>query len=206
MGKIYLYPGWIRIWHLANALLFLLLIVSGLSMQYSNPDYPIIRFDIAVSMHNISGILLTLNYIVIILGNFFTKNGKYYRIRWKKTRDRIGTQIRYYALGIFKGEKAPYPITEKRKFNPLQRVSYILVIYILMPFIFISGWALLFPEIIIFKKVFGTSGIHFTDLIHIIVGFILSLFMVVHIYFCTITNPPGSSFKAMINGWHEEED
>ena len=50
--KVYLYPVWIRIWHLANAILFLILILSGLCMQYSNPQYPVIRFDIAVAMHN----------------------------------------------------------------------------------------------------------------------------------------------------------
>ncbi len=59
MASVYLYPVWVRLWHLVNALLYLFLIITGLSMQYSNPEYPMIRFDIAVSMHNISGILLT---------------------------------------------------------------------------------------------------------------------------------------------------
>ena len=204
MGSIYLYPVWTRLWHLANAILFLLLIVSGLSMQYSSPGYPLIRFDIAVSMHNISGILLTVNYLVIIMGNFFTNNGKYYRIRWRRTKERIGKQFRYYAIGIFRGEKASFLVTEKMKFNPLQRVSYILVIYTLMFLVIVSGWALLFPEAIFIRKIFGTSGIHFTDLVHIVVGFILSLFMVVHIYFCTLTKPPLSSFRAILTGWHHE--
>jgi len=39
---MYLYPKWIRLWHLFNALLFILLIVTGISMQYTgrnNPSY-----------------------------------------------------------------------------------------------------------------------------------------------------------------------
>jgi len=206
MGNIYFYPAWIRLWHAFNALLFLLLILSGLSMQYSNPELPIIRFDIAVSIHNICGILLTINYSIIIIGNFFTKNGKYYHINWRKNKDKMLIQLRYYLFGMFKGEHTPYPVTEKRKFNPMQKVSYAIVVYLLMPLIFISGWALLFPEMIFVKKILGTSGIHFTDLIHIIVGFVLSVFMVIHIYTCTIAKPPGSSFRAMITGWHETEE
>jgi thiosulfate reductase cytochrome b subunit len=203
---MYLYPIWIRIWHMINALLFLLLIVSGLSMQYSNPDVTFIRFDVAVSIHNISGIILFINYVIIIFGNIFTENGKFYKLKWKKTRVQIPDQIRYYISGIFKGEKPPYPVTEKRKFNPLQKITYIMVIYIFMPFLFITGLALLFPELIIVRKIFGTSGIHFTDLIHIIAGFLLSIFMIVHIYLCTIVKPAGSSFKAMLTGWHVHEE
>ena len=86
---MYLYPIWIRIWHMINALLFLILIITGLSMQYSNPEFTIIRFDIAVSMHNICGIILFFNYGIIIIGNLVTPNGKFYRLKWKKTKGQI---------------------------------------------------------------------------------------------------------------------
>lgn len=205
MASIYLYPVWVRLWHLANAILYLFLIITGLSMQYSNPEYPMIRFDIAVSMHNITGILLTANYLVIFFGNMFTKNGFYYRMRRRWLKKEIPAQFHYYVFGIFRGEKAPYPINSRRKFNPLQKVSYFAVLYFLMPLVFITGWALIFPNIIVVEKIFGTSSLHFTDLVHIIVGFILSIFMFVHVYLCTIGKPPGSHFKAMLSGWHHSE-
>ena len=53
--KIYHYPVWIRIWHLINALLCLALIITGLSMQYSNTERGILTFDVAVSVHNVAG-------------------------------------------------------------------------------------------------------------------------------------------------------
>jgi len=77
-GKLYLYPMWIRLWHGLNAILIILLIISGISMQYTNPENPFIRFDIAVSMHNLSGIILTINYFGFLLGTIVTLNGKYY--------------------------------------------------------------------------------------------------------------------------------
>jgi thiosulfate reductase cytochrome b subunit len=205
MSSVYLYPVWTRLWHLFNALLYITLIFTGLSMQYSNPEYPLIRFDIAVSIHNISGILLSVNYLFVFIGNLATHNGAYYRIRLKGFYKELLSQGRYYMFGIFKGEKAPFPINAERKFNPLQKVAYVAVIYFLMPLIIITGWALIFPEMIFINKIFGTSGLHVTDLFHITIGFILSLFMLIHIYLCTIGKPSGTHFRAMLSGWHQSE-
>lgn len=206
MSSIYLYPMWLRIWHGINAILYLLLIASGLSLQYANPEYPWIRFDIAVSIHNISGILLTGNYLIIIIGNRFTKNGRFYRIPKKGFIKELIDQTVFYSYGIFKGADAPFPVNADRKFNPLQKVAYVAVLYFFMPLIFITGWLLIFPDVIPVVKILGTSMFHFTDLVHIIVGFILSIFLIVHVYLCTIGKPSGSHFKAMWTGWHHHED
>ena len=40
-------------------------------------------------------------------------------------------------------------VDEENKFNPLQKITYVIVIYLLMPLLILSGFALLFPEIII---------------------------------------------------------
>jgi thiosulfate reductase cytochrome b subunit len=205
MATVYLYPVWIRLWHWFNALLYLVLILTGLSMQYSNPEFPMLRFDLAVSIHNTSGILLSLNYLVIILGNIFTMNGRFYKIKRIGFMQELISQANYYLFGIFKGNKAPYPINGERKFNPLQKISYVAVLYFLMPLVIVTGWAMIFPEMIFFNKIFGTSGLHFTDLVHILMGFILSLFMFVHIYLCTIGKPAGTHFRAMMSGWHHSE-
>lgn len=206
MSTAYLYPRWVRLWHLINALLYLVLIVTGLTLQYSNKNMMIIRFDIAVTIHNVAGILLTANYLLILIGNRFTGNGVHYHINWRTIFSGVRKQFHYYTIGLFKGEKAPYPITVEQKFNPMQKFSYVIVIYFLMPLIFITGWALIFPELIFFDVIFGTSGIHFTDLIHIIVGFSLSMFMFIHVYFCSIGKPFGTNYKAIITGWHHSEE
>jgi len=205
MATIYLYSFWIRLWHWFNALLYLVLILTGLSMQYSNPQFPMLRFDLAVSIHNTSGILLSLNYLVIIFGNILTSNGRFYKIKRKGFIDELVSQANYYLFGMFKGNKAPYPINGERKFNPLQKIAYVAVLYFMMPFVIITGWAMIFPEMIFVNKLFGTSGLHVTDLVHILMGFILSLFMFVHIYLCTIGKPAGTHFRAMLSGWHQSE-
>ena len=67
--KIYFYPVIIRLWHVINAVLCLILIITGISMQFSNPKYPLIRFNVAVSLHNIVAILLSVNYFLFLFGN-----------------------------------------------------------------------------------------------------------------------------------------
>lgn len=198
---IYFYPIWVRLWHLTNALMFLVLICTGLCLQYSGSEYSLIPFNYAVTLHNITGIILCLSYVFYLFANRFTSNGNYYQFHLKGMIDRVIKQMRYYSYGIFKKESAPFPITQERKFNPLQKLSYVFVMYFFMPIVIISGFGLFFPELLP-DKILGIGGIHLTDLFHIITGFILTVFMVVHIYFCTIGTTPWSNFKSMINGWH----
>jgi thiosulfate reductase cytochrome b subunit len=199
--RLYLYPVWIRIWHMTNALLCLVLIITGLSIQFSNPA-TVVKFKAAVSVHNIAGIILTISYIIFFLGNLFTKNGAYYVIGVKGFLARLIRQFQYYTVGLFRKENAPFPVTEDEKFNPLQQFTYVFLMYFIVPFVILSGWGLLYPDVTV-SSVYGLSGLDLTDLVHIIAGFAVSIIMSVHIYFCTIGKNPVSNFKSMINGYHE---
>lgn len=203
---MYLYPKWIRAWHFLNAVLFLILIVTGLSMQYTDKENAsfVVGFAKAVKWHNFAAIVLIINYIVFVTGNLFTKNGAYYKIERKNFLSDLLKQLRYYSWGMFKGEKHPFPVTEKRKFNPLQKFSYILAMYVAVPLLIISGIGLLFPEITLISF-FGVSGLLLTDILHITMGFFLSIFMVIHIYTCTLGAKPTSLFWGMITGYHRSE-
>ena len=203
-NKIYLYPKWTRLWHVLNAVLFLVLIFTGISMQYAglSESPTLIRFEQAVKWHNIAAIILVVNYGFFVIANASTRNGNYYRIRRDGFFRDLGIQLRYYAYGMFRNEKHPFEVSEENKFNPLQKISYVVVIYIFMPLLILSGFALLFPEIIV-RQLFNISGVLLTDLVHVIIGFLLSVFMLIHIYTCTLGKGPGSLFKSMITGYHE---
>lgn len=200
--KYYFYPRWIRLWHTLNAVFCLLLIVSGISLQYSDADAPVINFQAAIGIHNFAGVALTFNYMIFFIGNLITDNGRNYLMRRKGIRDRLWKQLRYYAYGVFRGEKAPYPVGKERKFNPLQQISYIIVMYAALPLLFITGWALLFPEFIL-KKFLGFSGIFLSAQLHIAMGFLVSVFLVIHLYVSTMGRTPFSNFRSMVDGWQE---
>jgi thiosulfate reductase cytochrome b subunit len=201
--NFYHYPVWVRLWHITNAVLCLFLIVTGFSMLYSNPSNDlVVGFKRAVSIHNICGVLLTFSYTIFLFGNLFTSNGKHYLLALKGVGQRLYKQAYYYIYGYFVGEKAPFPVTGDRKFNPLQQVSYLGVMYFVIPLLFITGWALMFPEFIL-KKFLGFSGIFLTDQFHVVLGFMVVIFMFIHLYVSTMGKSPVSNFRSIVTGWHE---
>jgi len=204
---MYLYPVWVRLWHVLNAILVIILIITGISMQYTGKDNHmlLVNFASAVKWHNIAAVTLTISYMFFVTMNLRTGNGKYYRLSKKNFFSDLGKQFRFYSMGMFKGEKPPFPVTLERKFNPLQKLSYVLIMYVALPLMIISGLGLMLPEVTI-NTIFGVSGLILTDILHITMGFLISVFLIIHIYTCTLGARPGSLFKSMLSGFHESED
>jgi len=200
--RIYFYPIWLRIWHGINALGILILIFTGISMQYSNQKFELINFELAVNLHNIAGILVTANYLLFFIGNILTSNNKYYRLKLKGLIKRLQLQISYYTSGLFNDQPPPFPLSEKRKFNPMQKVSYLIVMYLFVPGLIITGLALLFPETII-ENVYSVSGIFMTAILHAALGFLVSIFLIVHLYVASIGKHPLNNFKSILTGYHD---
>jgi thiosulfate reductase cytochrome b subunit len=208
MAKLsYHYPLSIRLWHALNAICIVILIATGISMYYVEPGRALIEFSWAVKIHNIAGIVLSFSYLIFFIANITTGNRKYYKMPLRGIGKRMMKQGMYYAVGMFKGEKKPYPITEERKFNPMQKLSYVIIMYVGVPLVIISGFGLLFPESVV-KALFGVSGILVTAVVHVAMGFFISLFLVIHIYVSTIGHTRSANFKSIINGygWIEEPE
>ncbi|MBK1719596.1 cytochrome b/b6 domain-containing protein [Thiocystis violacea] len=202
MKALYLYPGWLRIWHWVNALLFILLMVSGASMHYAGTPW-LLAFETAVPIHNAAGILLTLGWIAFVIGNVRTDNGRYYRLRWRGLAGRLIEQSLYYARGIFRDAPHPFHVTAEAKFNTLQQLSYLGVMYGLMPLLILSGWSFLF-SVYLPETLFGIGAVWVVAMTHLATSYALVLFVLVHLYIITtgetvLTNP-----LAMITGWHRE--
>lgn len=202
--KEYLYPLIIRVWHIINALGFLVLIYTGLNLQYSGPG-AWMDFGRAIEWHNIAGMTVSINYALFLIGNMFTWNGKYYIIRWKGYFKRFGQQLNYYLFGIFKGKKYPFPPNKDSKFNPLQQIAYIFTMFVMVPLIIFTGLSLYFPEVIP-MQIMGMNGVFITALLHMATGFALTLFLIIHVYFSTMGKKPSSNFRSIMTGWHEHHD
>ena len=202
--KLYLYPVWLRVWHGINALLIILLGVTGIIMQYADMESPLIKFDTAVTLHNFAGVVTIINYIFFFIANIVTGNIEQYKMKLKGLTDRLFKQGKYYMSGYLNGEPKPFKITKENKFNPLQRVSYVGTMYVLVPIVIITGIALLYPEIIV-EKVFQMSGIRLTALLHALAGFFILIFLIIHLYVITIGKSPLRNFRSIVTGYHEAE-
>jgi thiosulfate reductase cytochrome b subunit len=168
-------------------------------MHYAKPGPVPHAFQANVLIHNAAGILLTLFYCLFLYGNLRFGNGRYYRLMAGDLIPGLFLQARYYLWGIFVGSPNPYPHTEERKFNPLQILSYLGVMYLLFPVLTVTGWALLFPDRLP-EEVLGVRGIGLWALAHTFLGFFVSLFMVVHVYLGTTGTTPGELFRFMWYG------
>ncbi|PLX22494.1 MAG: hypothetical protein C0597_02430 [Marinilabiliales bacterium] len=203
-NRIYLYPVWLRIWHGVNALCIILLGVTGISMQYTNIDNPLIQFNNAVSIHNFVGVLTSISYIFYFIANFYSNNYKHYKFELKGLVGRLMKQGEYYVIGYLKGLTKPFPISLKEKFNPLQRLSYFATMYMLVPAVVITGTALLYPEMIL-ERFYNMSGIKITAFLHSLAGFFILIFVIIHLYVITIGKNPLKNFKSIIDGYHDAE-
>ncbi|MBF0215084.1 MAG: cytochrome b/b6 domain-containing protein, partial [Magnetococcales bacterium] len=70
-----LYPLWIRVWHWSNALSFLVLLATGISLHFAAPGSALIPFDTARMLHNVFGLLMTVGWIAFVVGNLKGENG-----------------------------------------------------------------------------------------------------------------------------------
>ncbi len=200
--RLYLYPLWIRLWHLLNALSFLVLIVTGINLHFSGDPFVFISFKTAMTVHNITGIVMVGLYLIYISGVLFTKNRRHYSVSPRNWFRNLFVQLRFYLYGIMKGEPHPFPATEKLKFNPLQQMAYIAVMFLLMPILLVTGVFLLFP-LWAPDSIMGAGGIWPMAITHTIAGFLASVFLMVHVYLGTSGETPVALFKNIITGWHE---
>jgi thiosulfate reductase cytochrome b subunit len=197
---LYLYPVWLRLWHWVNALLFLTLIATGVSMHYSDAGW-LLPFETAMPIHNASGILLTLSWIGFVIGNLKTDNGRHYRIYWKTLPRELWQQSRYYAYGIFVNEPHPFHVSSGRKLNALQTLSYLGAMYALMPLLILSGWGFLLSSLLP-ETLFGIGSIWVVAMLHLASSWLLAVFLLVHLYIITTGETVLTNLKAMLSGWH----
>ncbi|HEY0837150.1 MAG TPA: cytochrome b/b6 domain-containing protein [Azospirillum sp.] len=201
--RIYLLPVWIRVWHWSNALLIITLTITGASLHFADPNLPLVPFALAAQVHNVAGLTLAGLYAFFVVANIVSGNWWQYVPKPGGFVRRCLRQIRFYAWGIFRGEPHPYPPTPEANFNSLQQIVYWFVMYVFMPLLLITGLIFLWPDFAP-KSMFGMDGLLPVAILHYVVGLVIVLFMIAHIYLGTTGVTVTSLFRMMITGWHEE--
>jgi thiosulfate reductase cytochrome b subunit len=197
------YPLWLRVWHGLHALLFIALTVSGLSLHYAGTSLALLEFSLAVRVHDLTGILFSLAWVAFVVLNVRKKNVVFYRPPDRFARG-LAEQLRWYVIGIFRHKRRPFPHSRNRKFNPLQLGSYLVVMYALCPAICVSGFILFFPELAP-ERVAGAGGVWPIALIHLALAWLLSLFLILHLYMVTTGKRPLSHLREIVTGVVDDE-
>ncbi|MBG6016123.1 thiosulfate reductase cytochrome B subunit [Proteus mirabilis] len=190
--RVYLYSKAIRFWHWGNALLFILLLISGLLGHFSIGNVPSM-----VLLHKICGFILIAFWIGFVVINLTTNNGVHYKVKLQGLIGRCIKQARFYLYGIMKGEPHPFAATPTDKFNPLQQLAYLGVMFGLVPLLLITGVLCLYPEVL---------GYGYWMLkVHFILGIVALMFICAHFYLCTLGDTFTQTFRSMIDGHHRHQ-
>ena len=201
--RIYLATKIDRAWHWLHAVLILALILTGFNIHFPQEFNVFGSFETAVKAHNFTGVLVSIDWGVWLIYNLTTRRIKYYLPNGEDLIKGVVKQARFYLYGIFKGEGHPFHTDEKRKFNPLQKWTYLAVMAFFMPFQIITGVVLLY--LVPSGDALADSHLRLYSILHTLAAFALTAFVVGHIYLATTGHNPLSLFKFMITGWHEAE-
>jgi thiosulfate reductase cytochrome b subunit len=197
LKKIYLYTRFERFWHWAQAVLIIMLLMTGFEIHGA---WTVLGFEKSVELHNVMGIAWLVLFIFNVFWLMTTGEWKQYIPTTKKLIE----VIFYYMIGIFKGK--PHPVQKSRdaKHNPLQRLTYLGLAAALLPVQMISGlmyytynqWALPGLDSFLLQVV---------AFIHQSLAFLILSFLVVHVYMTTTGHMVFSHIAAMISGWEQVE-
>ena len=193
-----LFPRWLRLWHWANALLFLTLIVTGFSLHFAGVGQGGVGFKLAVTIHNLLGVALVGVYLFYLGSMAVTGHWRQYIPR-RPLFQRIYKQVLYYIWGIFKGAHHPYEASVESRFNPIQQLAYIMAVLTLMPGQIVTGVALLFPDRVP-EQAFGMNGIMPWAVGHAAIAYFTVVFLFIHLYLALTVGEPHTGVKSMLLG------
>jgi len=187
------YTRFERFWHWAQALLIILLLITGFVIHGS---WSIMEYGSAVTLHEQLAWLLMGLTAFAIFWHFTTGEWKQYTPTLEKAAD----VICYYTKDIFTGCEHPVEKRTDRKLNPLQRITYFGLKVFLFPFQIITGLVYLY-----YNSLDGKVTLETIAWLHMAGAFAFLAFLILHVYLATTGETVSSHFKAMITGWEEIE-
>lgn len=198
MTRVYLFKPFERFWHWCQAGLIIFMLLTGFEVHGT---YSIFGFENAVNYHTTAAWSLVGLWIFAIFWHLTTGDWRNYI----PTTHNVVAVAKYYSSGIFKDEPHPFRPTLKNKHNPLQRLTYLAVLTLLSPLIWMTGWLYLFYAD---WQVWGLSGLklEWVAMAHTFGAFVMLTFLISHLYLATTGHKVTSQVKAMITGWEEMGD
>jgi len=205
--KIYMTPTTIRIWHWLHAFGIVTLCVTGAEIRFPEFIQVFGDFKVVVRLHNTAGIVVALSYLLWFVYYAFVSRSliKIYVPTVKDIFEDMVRQALYYFFYFFLGNKPnPHHQTTENKFNPLQKTSYMVIMFILMPLVIFTG-ILLMNVVSLQAIVLAIGGLKVVVAVHWLLACAFCAFLFVHIYLATLGHTPFAHFQSMLTGWDEVE-
>ncbi len=201
MKRVYVYKGFERFWHWCQAGLIIFLAFTGFEVHGS---FHVLGFEHAARFHRVASWMLIGLIIFAIFWHLVTGEWRQYLPTTKK----LAEQIRFYLVGMFRGEQHPTKKTGLQKLNPLQRLTYLGFKLFLIPVTVISGIIYMFHKTIDKNDIVVIREIPLESVAfwHTLGALLLIVFLIIHVYMTTTGRTPTSNIEAMITGYEELEE
>lgn len=203
MRREYMYSVYERQWHWLQTAAIFLLIFSGM-VVHKPAQFSAFSFPFMVDLHNILAVILVINAGLAAFYHVVSGEIQQFLPKPRGFFNDAFAQARYYAYGIFKGEPHPLEKSRERKMNPIQQVTYLMLLNVLLPAQIITGilmWgAKRFPDV---TQALG--GLPLLAPFHTLIAWLFATFIVVHVYMTTTGHTPLANIKAMMFGWDDLE-
>jgi thiosulfate reductase cytochrome b subunit len=202
--RVILYPLTIRIWHWIHAFAIVMLVFTGMQLRFPDWFGWFGTFRTAVKIHNIYGFIVVFDYM-LWFGFYVWKRElvKQYVPTRKDFIVGVPKQASYYLARIFFGDPPPFEPTPEAKFNALQKITYCGIMFLLVPLQIVTG-VLLWDLERFHPVIEALGGVRVIDAFHIIIAYIVTAFLIVHIYLATLGHTFFAYTKAMIVGYEEK--
>ena len=203
-SELYINPLPVRIWHWLNALGFVVLILTGTHIRYAEM-FNIMSFETAIKTHNWVAFAVIANYFVWLGFYVFSDRITVYHpeLNFRKFFDKAFKQMMYYGYGIFRGHKSPHKVLPYDKFNPMQSITYQIVMLLVVPIQFISG--LMMWDVKRFEAPIAMlGGLNTVVTIHVLIYIFFVSFTLIHAYMGALGKTPVTHFREMFTGYEEE--
>lgn len=198
MESIYLYSRYERLWHWLQAILIFVLLVTGFEIHGL---FTFLGFKASVEIHNLIGLGWLIAFAFFVFWVHTTGEWKQYVPTTKKMFE----VMRFYAVGIFRGEPHPFPKRKEAKHNPLQRLTYLALAAALLPVQMLTGF-LYWGYNSWHSWQLGWLSLEIVAFLHMAGAFAILAFLVVHLYMITTGHTVTTHTKAMITGWEDVEE
>ena len=203
LERVHMYDAYERLWHWLQAAAILMLLFTGLVIHKPH-FFGMFSFPYMVNVHNVLGFILLTNAVLSLFYHLASGEARQYLPEPKGFIGNTMAQMMYYSQGIFAGRPHPMEKTKANKLNPLQQVTYLAILNILLPAQIITGiliWGLQrWPHIAA-----ELGGLPMLALVHTLVAWTFATFIVMHIYLTTTGHTPTAGIKSMIGGWDDVE-
>jgi thiosulfate reductase cytochrome b subunit len=203
LKKVYMYSVYERQWHWLQTAVIFILLFTGLIIH--QPEmFGIFSFRFVVQVHNLMAVILLVNAALAAFYHLASGEIRQYLPQPRGFFNDAFAQALYYLRGIFRNEPHPFEKTPERKLNPLQQVTYLMLLNVLLPLQVITG-ALMWGAQRWTETAEALGGLPFLAPFHTLIAWLLATFIVGHVYLTTTGNTPLANLKSMMLGWDDVE-